>query len=61
MPRGIPASGRARIPSFSVYMRPFIRETLEKRMSVEEGMKFLDEKSKEYKKIWGPLNKKLKK
>jgi hypothetical protein len=36
----------ARKKSFSVYIRPFVQETVEKQMPVEEGLKFLDEKAK---------------
>jgi hypothetical protein len=52
MTKGIPASGRARQKSFSVWLRPFIRETIEKKMSVEDGFKFLDKKAKEFRKDW---------
>jgi len=36
----------ARKKSYSTYMRPFIRETYEKHMPLEDALKFLDEKSK---------------
>jgi hypothetical protein len=52
MPKGIPATGRARQKSFSVWIRPFIKETIAKKMTVEEGLNFLDEKAKEFRKDW---------
>ena len=52
MPKGKPATGRARQKSFSVWIRPFIKETLEKKMAVEEGLKFLDGKTAEFNKEW---------
>jgi hypothetical protein len=36
----------ARKKALSTYMRPFIQETVEKHMPVEDGLKFLDEKRK---------------
>ena len=48
MPKGTPNYGKARKKSFSVWMRPFIKETIEKKMSVEEGMKYLDKRAKEF-------------
>lgn len=52
MPKGKTASGKARKKSFSVWIRPFIKEILEKKMSMEEGLKFLDEKAIEFNKDW---------
>jgi hypothetical protein len=36
-----------------VYLRPFIRQTLEEKMPVKEGLAFLDKKTLEYKKMYG--------
>jgi len=52
MPKGKPATGRARQKSFSVYMRPYIKETITKRMPVEEGLAYLDSKTKKFKEDW---------
>jgi hypothetical protein len=52
MPKGKPATGRARQKSYSVWIRPFIKEVINKKMSVEEGLKFLDAKAKQFHKEW---------
>jgi hypothetical protein len=49
LPRGIPKRYmKARKKSFSVFMRPFIREIIEKKMPVEKGLAYLEKKKKEY-------------
>lgn len=53
MPRGVPKRYmKARKKSLSVYLRPFIRETIEKKMSVEKAFEFLDKKTKEYHRLY---------
>jgi hypothetical protein len=37
--------------SLSVYMRPFIRQTIEEKMPVDKGLAFLDQKRAEYHKL----------
>jgi hypothetical protein len=53
MPKGVPKRYmKARKKSFSVFMRPFIRETIKKGMPVEEGLAYLDEKRKKYHELY---------
>jgi hypothetical protein len=53
MPRGVSKRYmKSRKKSYSVYLRPFIRETIAKKMSVEKALAFLDEKTKEYHRLY---------
>lgn len=53
MPRGVPKRYmKSRKKSLSVYLRPFIKEAIEKKMSVEKAMDFLDQKKKKYHELY---------